>query len=352
MSKAKNSSELVDRYLQAVRFWMPKTRKQEGLLTELGDDLRSQIEDKEAELGRAVTVDEASEILKRCGSPMIVAGRFSPKTYLIGPTLFPIYTFVLKMVLFWILVPVFVFILGPINFANQNGHWASAIGATIGQLWSGLFIAAGIVTLVFAILERTQAIADIQCKWDPSSLPPLEKTEHKTSLLKAVCELGFAWIGLVWLLLLPHYPFLIFGPAAAFLTAGPIWHNFYLPVVLLAVFHVVRSAFILAKPHWDVLPPLSELAQTALTLLFLHFLFHAVSQPPGSWHSFVALTDAAKDSAQYIKVAAIVNVSILISIVGVWIGLCIAAPIQVWEFLVFLRKRRVRIQASAFPQLL
>jgi len=351
MSKAKNPTELVDRYLQAVRFWMPKTRKQGGLLAELGDDLRSQIEDKETELGRPVDVEEAAAILKRCGSPMLVAARLGPKRHLIGPTLFPIYTFVLKMVLLWILVPIFVFILGPINFANSSGNIGVAIGTTIGQLWSAIFIAAGVVTMVFACLEWTHAIADIDCKWDPQTLPPVQKSEQKTSLVKAVCELAFAWIGLLWILALPHYPFLIFGPAAAFLKAGPIWHSFYIPIVLMSVYGLVRSAVILVKPEWDWFPSASELVRTGLSLLLLHFLFNALGQPGMGWNSFVVLTDAAKHSSQYIKVVAVVNVSILISMAGVWIGLCIAAPIQLWQLLVYLRKRRNGIHESPSLQL-
>jgi len=58
-----NSLELVDRYLQAVRFWLPKTRRQEDLIAELGEDLRSQIEDKESELGHTLDKNEISEIL-------------------------------------------------------------------------------------------------------------------------------------------------------------------------------------------------------------------------------------------------------------------------------------------------
>jgi hypothetical protein len=65
--------------------------------------------------------------------------------------LFPIYEFVLKMVLFWILVPVFIFIVGPVTLANSGGNWGLAVASTLANLWSGLFIAAGIVTLVFAI---------------------------------------------------------------------------------------------------------------------------------------------------------------------------------------------------------
>jgi len=40
-SSTRNPMELVDRYLQAVRFWAPKP--QEDLIAELGEDLRSQI---------------------------------------------------------------------------------------------------------------------------------------------------------------------------------------------------------------------------------------------------------------------------------------------------------------------
>ena len=109
---SRNSTELIDRYLQAVRFWLPGTHRQDDLIAELGEDLRSQFEDKETELGRPLDKAEMSAILKRCGSPMMVAGRIGPQRHLIGPALFPIYEFVLKMVLLWILVPVFVFIVG------------------------------------------------------------------------------------------------------------------------------------------------------------------------------------------------------------------------------------------------
>jgi hypothetical protein len=93
MSKifSRNPSELVDRYLQAVRFWLPKSHRQEDLIDELGEDLRSQIDEKESELGHQLDEAEMSAMLKRCGSPMMVAGRLGPQRHLIGPGLFPIY---------------------------------------------------------------------------------------------------------------------------------------------------------------------------------------------------------------------------------------------------------------------
>jgi hypothetical protein len=66
----------------------------------------------------------------------------------------------------------------------------------------------------------------------------------------------------------------------------------------------------------------------------------------GDWHPFVVLTDAARNSAQYIRVAAIVNVSILISLASTWLGLSIAGVIQTWQFLQYLRKKKL---ATAQP---
>src|SRR5579863_2182514 len=106
MSSYKNPADLIARYLQAVRFWMPKTKRQEDLLAELGEDLHSQVEARQADLGQDLGRKEVEEILKRCGAPMVVASRLGPQRYLIGPAIYPVYAFVLKMVLLWILVPV------------------------------------------------------------------------------------------------------------------------------------------------------------------------------------------------------------------------------------------------------
>jgi len=337
-NSSRRNMELIDRYLQAVRFWLPKTNRQEDVLAELGEDLRSQIEDRETELGQPLDQAEIATILKRCGSPMLVAGRLGPQRHLIGPALFPIYEFVLKMVLLWILVPVFIFILGPVNLAYSGGNWGAAILNTFGNLWSGLFIAAGIVTLVFAIIERTSAHLGAECKWDPLKLPPVRQQERKPSLLKVLCEFGFAIFGLVWLLLLPHAPFLILGPAAVFLKAGPILHQFYPAFVLLSVVSLVRSGITLARPQWSWFPLLSQLLHSVLMLIVLNFMIEAIGKSPLAFQ-FVVLRDAVRDSHKYIQTAAIVNISILLSVVGTWIGVSIAAVVQTWQFIRYLRKQ-------------
>jgi hypothetical protein len=338
-SVSRNPKDLLDRYLQAVRFWQPKSARQEDVLAELGEDLRSQIEEKETELGRSLNPDEVAAILKRCGSPMMVAGRLGPTRHLIGPALFPIYMFVLKMVLLWILVPVFLFIVGPVNVANANGGWGPAIVVTLADLWSGLFIAAGIVTLVFAIVERTSSHLGDECKWDPLKLPPVRPPERKTSFAKSACELTFGFFGLIWLLLVPHYPVLILGPAAAFLKAGPIWHTFYIPILLLCLVGLLRSGIMLLRPAWTSFPLWSQLLQSVLTLIVLNFLTNAARTSGGGWQPFLMPQEAVSASAHYVQVAGFVNLSILICLAGTWLGLCIASVVQVWQLLGYLRKR-------------
>src|SRR6267142_261384 len=156
--------ELLDRYLQAVRFWLPKAQQQD-IIAELSSDLHSQIEDKEMELGRTLDKAELEVILKRCGSPILVASRYRPQTHLIGPALFPIYQFVLKLALLWVMIPVFIVIVGPATILPAANRWA-AFFTTWSALWSALFVSAGVITLVFAILERTQVQLQVFEKWN------------------------------------------------------------------------------------------------------------------------------------------------------------------------------------------
>src|SRR5260370_42582781 len=82
--------DLLERYLQAVRAYLPNTQ-QDDILKELGENLRAQMEDKETEIGRPLNEDEVAAILKKHGHPMFVAGRYRQTGHLIGSTLFPLY---------------------------------------------------------------------------------------------------------------------------------------------------------------------------------------------------------------------------------------------------------------------
>ena len=85
----KPPTDLIDRYLQAVGFWLPRAQKQD-ILAELTEDLHSQLEDREMELGRPLTESEVAEILRKRGRPVLVASQFLPQRSLIGENYAPV----------------------------------------------------------------------------------------------------------------------------------------------------------------------------------------------------------------------------------------------------------------------
>jgi len=347
--------ELLDRYLQAVRFWLPKAQQQD-IIAELSSDLHSQIDDRETELGRPLNEEELEVILRKCGSPILVASRYRPQTQLIGPVLFPIYQFVLKLVMLWSLVPVFALIVGPAMILSATSRW-EAVVQTISTLWTAEFISAGIITLIFVVLEHTEAKLQMFDKWSLRSLPPAPKPEQPPSRTQTIFELIFGVVGLLWLLALPQYPFLILGPAAAFLKPAPMWHSFFLPVVLLSLAGLVRQGVTLMRPQWTWLPPAARLLTTVLSLILLNFLINAAGATPAAeWHPFVVVARSvamsAEKATQLDRVATWVNVSVLLALAGTWIGLCIAGTIQSWQLLRHLSKRAAHACGPALLRML
>ena len=160
--------DLIDRYLAAVRRHLPRNL-QDDVIQELSDNLRSEAEEREQEAGRALNADELSTLLKKHGHPWLMASRYLPQQQLIGPALFPYFRQTLILVLFWIVLPITLIggALSAIYSDNPGQAWAQALGAA----WNGAIYATGIVTLVFAVLERERVRFTALDKWDPSWLP-------------------------------------------------------------------------------------------------------------------------------------------------------------------------------------
>jgi hypothetical protein len=90
--------DLVDRYLASVRRNLPPA-KADDIAAELADELQSRIEDREARLGRSLTEAETSAMLREFGHPLVIAARYRPHQYLIGPAVYPFYLYAMKVVL-------------------------------------------------------------------------------------------------------------------------------------------------------------------------------------------------------------------------------------------------------------
>jgi hypothetical protein len=158
--------EILDRYLKAVKFWLPIEQKQD-IIAELSEDIRSQIEDKESELGRPLNEGEIDAILKKVGPPMVVAQRYLPPRYLIGPALFPIYWFVLRLSWLCIYGPWLIIVIGLKILASFGAHTGAAASGMFEPFFRSLFIQFAVVSGVFVLIERSHANAEFLKNWNP-----------------------------------------------------------------------------------------------------------------------------------------------------------------------------------------
>ncbi len=319
--------ELLDRYLNAVRRHLPWLR-QDDIIAELRANLEAQLEDKEAQLGRKLTDAEMEAWLKEMGSPLQVAARYQPQQYLIGPALFPTYAYILRLALTWLTV-IYV-IANAVTIAARNQGGASVLEAAL-RLPAMWLINAGIVTLIFAVIERSGAHfpekfgalgpmgGAMTATWSPLDLPPAGDGggdwAKPRSFTRALLEVFAGGLFLGWLLLVPHYPFLLFGPGAWYLQSlpyqlAPVWWTFYWMVVSINVFELAWKVVVLARGEWQRPPNRARhLAMHALSLAPLSVLLAAPN------HVLFLLKNPAADAAKYGATLASANKGVLQAVV-------------------------------------
>jgi len=256
--------ELLDRYLQSVKKYLPWER-QDDIIAELRANLESQLEDRETELGRSLTDEEMKEWLKQIGPPIVVASRFQPQRYLIGPSIFPIYWLVLRISFAWAFI--IYCIAAIVRIFAEGSPTASQVAMVFVQAPFTLIQTAFWVTFVFAMIElamrsspeKFSALA-AGCGWSPATLPPLDKSQAKgkkpRSLTDVLAEIIFGSLGLAWLLLVPKHPWLLMGPGAAYLQASPyeaapVLIQFYWCIVALNIVQLIWRSIDLARGSWQ-----------------------------------------------------------------------------------------------------
>jgi hypothetical protein len=258
--------ELLDRYLQAVRFWLPKAQ-QEDILAELRANIQAQMEDQEAGLGRPLSQDEQAAILKQHGSPMLVASQYGgQRRQLIGPALFPVYRLVMKASLvsafaIYFLVAGILTITTGRSIVDQILHTPSLVLTVF--TW---------VTLVFAGLEMSVTRFHLADRWDPKSLPaliklPRSKHHRPISRLNSLFEVVFGTLFGVWWLAALRSPHLIFGPGASVIAFGPAWHKLFLLIALGVLMGPATACVNLVRPDWIRLRAISRAVASALGVL-------------------------------------------------------------------------------------
>ena len=221
--------ELIDRYLQAVAFWLPSPGKQD-ILAELSEDIHAQVEEHERIAGRSLSEEEVVGLLKTRGRPVLIANAYQSKQYLVGPMLFPIYSLVLKIVTACFLVPTLVVHLtlavhSSLAMPHRPSAVTDAIASAMTEVWATALVALGWATVIFAVLERSGAASKLMGMWNPRNLPRL-RNPNQISRSSALFEGALTVVLVLWWVATMASPLFVQRTGMQVLLA-PVWRIFF-----------------------------------------------------------------------------------------------------------------------------
>ena len=268
--------QLLDRYLQAVRqslLLMSRARK-DDVVAEIGDHLRSEMEERELTLGRPLSDAERKAILLRYGHPWLVASRYradrgtlSFGAVLIGPEVFPYYLAILGLNL--AVTVGLCLVLGLVALAG--GEPLSRVALSTIR-WPGLalplLVQAVAVTAIFAGVETWKR------RWmdraDGGGFTAGWAEPPSPSRRRAVAGIvGWSVAAGLWAFG-PLLPALLLGLSVTDVAVGPAWASLFAPVMALLAACVVQRAVFLSRPDLAGFHTGMRLAVNALALIVLY----------------------------------------------------------------------------------
>jgi len=326
--------ELLDSYLKAVKRYLPRRQKND-IADELSENILSAIEEREILLGRTLTDSEQAEILRQHGDPCVVGTGYKTSRQrlaigweLIGPELFPAY----KMFL--------VFNLGVALITTVIIALLLHVPITVRLFAIPVIAQIVILTLIFTGMNFFRKRFSTPWLFGPPALAPWQPVARWVSASGLVIWSVFT----LWLLAVPHFPYLLFGPAEAGLRLVPAWQPFYVPILLLLAVGIAQRLTNLIRPDWSWLVPVTRVAVNGVGLVLQYPIMKSFP--------WVMVADGTTDPAGYSQLAQKFNVWIQYGVFGwLWIYLLINGSIYAWLCVPHIR-RLLRQQRQSARQAL
>ncbi len=323
--------KLLDSYLKAVKVYLPRGQK-DDIARELSENILSAIQEREAALGRTLTEAEQAQILTQFGDPCVVARGYRSADHrlaigweLIGPELFPAFRLFLGFNLAVTLVTTVI-----IAFLLH-------VPVTLRLFAIPVIVQVVILTSIFTGMNFFRARFRTPSLFAPPALAPWQPVVRWVSASGLVMWSVFT----LCLLAMPHFPFLLFGPAAAGLRLGPAWLPFYAPILGLLAIGITQRVINLAHPEWSFIVP--------FTRVFVNFAGLALQYPISKSFPWVMVAEGVNDPSRYSQLAQKFNVGIQYGVFGwLWIYLLINGAIYAWLCVPHIRRliRRGRQPAA------
>jgi hypothetical protein len=326
--------DILESYLRAVKRCLPRAQS-DDIIKELSDDLRSQIDEQQAALGRPFDDQEMMAFFKQHGDPMTVARRYrqdhrslSLGWELIGPELFPTYLMFLGFNLTLTVASVVV--------VSLLIHVPITAQAFVVPVLAQIIC----LTVVFTILNLIRRKHPQPWYYPPAELAPMIPISRWYSIGGLIMWATVA----VWWLALPHFPKLILGSGAAYLKLASTWHRFYVPILLLVLASMSQRVVSLLHPTWTWAVPVMRMVINAAAVPILWVLMF---KSP----TLVVLADGVQTNSHYEQLVDNFNGMIRWGILGPWLWMYagISAIVYAWYSVPHLRRliRDMRGQSAS-----
>lgn len=329
----------IDRYLKDVRTFLPGEQA-DDIVNELSENLRAQIEDREAELGRDLTDAEQDALLNEHGKPILVAARYRPDQQslsfgrqLIGPALFPSYIQVLSINL---AITVIVVIVAAIGLATGQ-----PFGSALSGVGLAILIQFGIVTGIFIAADRAitgdatwpadvvrSLPSELQRSFSDRVSEQFIGKDHSLTVPRrtSVFDLAVSAITVGWLVVVrpPN--------VTEVLRSGPGWESFFLPVLLVMSLAALQPIVNFFRPRWvDFRSAVRIATDLALIVIF------ALSLNTGHW---IVPTDATGAAGKARTLADAINP---------WVGVSLTVALVITAGMLLLEVRRLALRRRSRP---
>ena len=244
-------------------------------------------------------------MLGRSCTATLAASRYRPNQQLIGAALFPFYVNTLKIAS---LAALGVIAVVTLMFWVTSDDAVAAFAHFWGAIWGTLFVVVGIVTVIFAAVERLQP-KNYAILFDPRKLPPVgaQRVPRSTSAV----ELAFNLLIALWLLDVPsvreYFGSVVMGPLVAQpFTLGPWWQQILPAFLVVTLVHAAMNCVNLVRPDLN--------RQRAGTMAATHAFLLIVVARVIREHNFVMVSNLAKHPEQYAHAATVLNELVFISL--------------------------------------
>lgn len=269
-----NANEMIERYVHEVGQHLPRKTRADIVL-ELRSLLLDTLEERSA---GEPTPQIAAALLREFGHPEEMAAQYHQTEYLIGPKLFPTYKTVITITLS-IIGGLHLLGLGFVLWQESGANFVSQLFDFIFAFARSAILNAGIVTLIFALIERvgTDSV-DLPKKakmWDPFALPPV-KDPNRVDRPELAVGIFFGLLFVFWLNLLATWfgesdlsgdaVWIVQLTAAAFVQMIP-----WMTASLLA--EVVLKGVVLLQGRWQRLTRWLEIATLSFGLYVTYRIY-------------------------------------------------------------------------------